>query len=63
MEYGIECLNESPKIGFYQAIILAVSHRQFLDLGSKGIRKWGDENSVLFDVKSSLPLGSADARL
>lgn len=61
-EYGID-LVESPAAGDYDAIILAVGHNQFKTLGSKGIRAFGKENSVLFDVKYVLPKNEVDARL
>lgn len=61
-EYGIT-LVESPAIGDYDAIILAVGHNQFKTLGSTGIRAFGKENSVLFDVKYALPKDEVDARL
>ena len=62
-EYGLECLERSPDRGTYQAIVMAVAHRQFVELGVKGIRSWGQADSVLFDVKSSFPFGVADGRL
>ncbi len=61
-EYGIT-LVESPVNGDYDAIILAVGHNQFKTLGSEGIRAFGKENSVLFDVKYVLPKDEVDARL
>jgi len=61
-EYGIK-LVESPTAGDYDAIILAVGHNQFKTLGSEGIRAFGKENSVLFDVKYLLPKDEVDARL
>ena len=51
----------------YDGIILAVAHRQFLELGAPGIRELGKPCSVLFDVKHLLPrhavgrLAQADA--
>lgn len=36
----------------YDAIILAVAHRQFHELGAEGIHRLGKSKSVLFDVKS-----------
>lgn len=62
-EYGLSCLTETPEAGEYQAIIIAVGHKQFISLGAKGIQSWGQLNAVLFDVKSVLPKGSADGRL
>jgi UDP-N-acetyl-D-galactosamine dehydrogenase len=62
-EYGVACLPEAPSSGQYQAIILAVSHWQFIKLGLQGIKAWGQPNAVLYDVKSVLPMGGADGRL
>jgi UDP-N-acetyl-D-galactosamine dehydrogenase len=62
-EYGLHCLSHAPELGQYAAIILAVAHRQFIELGWQGIKAWGQPNSVVYDVKSILPIGSADGRL
>lgn len=62
-EYGLKCLAQAPAAGQYSAIVLAVGHKQFNGLGEHGIKAWGQPNVVLFDVKSILPLGSADGRL
>lgn len=62
-EYCLKCLADLPKLGEYAAIILAVGHRQFLELGTAGIKSFGKPNSVLFDVKGVMPLGAADGRL
>jgi len=62
-EYGLQCLREAPAAGEYAAVVLAVGHSQFTELGEKGIRAFGQPGAVLFDVKSVLPLGTADGRL
>ena len=62
-EYGLQCLAQAPAPGQYAAIILAVGHHQFLAMGEEGIKAWGQTGAVLYDVKSILPLGSADGRL
>jgi UDP-N-acetyl-D-galactosamine dehydrogenase len=62
-EYGLECLKETPSQGLYAAIILAVGHQQFIELGEVGIKAWGQPGAVLYDVKSILPMGAADGRL
>jgi UDP-N-acetyl-D-galactosamine dehydrogenase len=61
-EYGIECV-AAPAPASYDAVVLAVPHREFLALGTPGIRALGKAGAVLFDVKSALPAGGADARL
>jgi UDP-N-acetyl-D-glucosamine/UDP-N-acetyl-D-galactosamine dehydrogenase len=62
-EYNLDCLCELPKQTKYQAIIIAVGHKQFLEMGEQGIRALGQPDAALFDVKSVLPFGAADARL
>lgn len=61
-EYGVELIKQ-PQAAHYDAIILAVAHRQFGDLGAEGIRALGKPGAVLFDVKYLLPTGAADGRL
>ena len=58
-EYGLEMI-EQPEVGRYDAIILAVSHREFIALGAGGIRAFGKPEAVLFDVKRALPRHSVD---
>lgn len=62
-EYGLKCLAQVPAAGQYSAIVLAVGHQQFLELGEAGIKVWGIPNAVVYDVKSILPKGAADGRL
>ncbi len=61
-EYGIDMI-DAPKSNNYDAIILAVGHREFLDMGSEKIRGLGRGESVLYDIKSLLPIDSSDQRL
>jgi len=62
-EYGLTCLTELPSPGQYAAVVLAVGHREFIELGPTGIQALGQPGAVLYDVKSILPLGAADGRL
>jgi len=56
-ELGLELILEANLSG-YDSIILAVSHKEFMDL------KWGNlEDKVIFDVKAFLPREIVDARL
>jgi len=61
-EYGLE-LSGSPEKGVYDAVVLAVSHREFVELGVEGLHAFGKPDSVMYDVKGMLPAGAADARL
>ena len=62
-EYRLKCLTHLPSKGLYSAIVIAVGHYQFLELGELGIKALGINDAVLFDVKGILPLGAADGRL
>jgi UDP-N-acetyl-D-galactosamine dehydrogenase len=62
-EYGLDCLPEAPEPGTYDAVILAVAHRDFIAMGATGIRRWAKPKSILYDVKSVLPVDAVDGRL
>lgn len=61
-EYGIELMT-NPSDGAYDAIVVAVPHRQFFDLGIEKIRALGNPNALIYDVKSIFPVDAVDARL
>ncbi len=61
-EYGIKPIS-APSAGTYDAIIIAVAHQQFKDLGANGIRAFGKANSIIYDVKYVLPREAVDGRL
>ncbi|MFT4255704.1 MAG: nucleotide sugar dehydrogenase [Pseudoxanthomonas sp.] len=58
-EYAIE-LVEHPQSNHYDAVILAVPHRDFIALGAAGVRSFGKPGTVLFDVKRALPREDID---
>jgi UDP-N-acetyl-D-glucosamine/UDP-N-acetyl-D-galactosamine dehydrogenase len=62
-EYALDCLADHPQPGSYDALILAVAHRDFVELGEAGLRRFGKSPSVLYDVKSVLTRSGADGRL
>ena len=43
--------------------ILAVAHRDFIETGATGIRRWAKPKSILYDVKSVLPVDAVEGRL
>ncbi len=45
------------------AIVLAVAHDEFIQLGAEGIHALGAKQHVLYDIKSVLPIDEVDARL
>ncbi|WP_114325740.1 Vi polysaccharide biosynthesis UDP-N-acetylglucosamine C-6 dehydrogenase TviB [Candidatus Colwellia aromaticivorans] len=61
-EYGLS-LTETPSQSHYDAIILAVAHNEFKELGAENIHKLGKEAHVLYDLKYLLPKESVDMRL
>lgn len=60
--YGVTMVDE-PGAGVYDTIVIAVAHEQFRSLGPEGLRAFGKENCVLFDIKYVLPVGAVDGRL
>uniref|UniRef100_UPI0025D6A00F nucleotide sugar dehydrogenase n=1 Tax=Thiocapsa sp. TaxID=2024551 RepID=UPI0025D6A00F len=62
-EYGLDCLPEAPAPATYDAVILAVAHRDFVETGATGIRQWAKPKAILYDVKSVLPVDTVDGRL
>ena len=61
-EYGLVPLAQPPA-GAYDAVIVAVGHRQFVALGADGVRAYGKPESVVYDVKYVLPREAVDGRL
>jgi UDP-N-acetyl-D-galactosamine dehydrogenase len=61
-EYGLRPITELEQ-GAYDAVILAVAHKEFAEMGSQKIRSLCKENGVLFDVKHVLPVAEVDGRL
>ncbi|HUH54723.1 MAG TPA: UDP binding domain-containing protein, partial [Rhodanobacter sp.] len=61
-EYGIRPVSE-PQQGTYDAVVVAVGHKQFVALGETGIRAFGKPDMVLYDVKYVLPREAVDGRL
>ena len=62
-EFGIRPLAKSPEKGGYDAVILAVGHREFADMGADKIRALGREGAVFFDAKGLFPKEQSDGRL
>ena len=58
-EYGIDITTELP-IEKFDAVILGVAHKQFLELDVKSLVK---EGGVIYDVKGLLPRDIVDGRL
>ena len=62
-EYGLELLKTWPKPGAYEAVIVAVAHKEFMEFGPHAIRALGKPGAVTFDVKGVFPKSDSDGRL
>lgn len=61
-EYNVPFLTKFPTYK-YDAIILAVNHNQFIEMGTHEMHALGKENHILYDVKNVLPKHEVDGRL
>ena len=61
-EYGVHAVKFEKDLfsNFYDAVILAVSHREFCDFD---ISKYKKSNAVIYDIKGVLPVNIIDGRL
>ncbi|HWA70562.1 MAG TPA: Vi polysaccharide biosynthesis UDP-N-acetylglucosamine C-6 dehydrogenase TviB [Rhizomicrobium sp.] len=61
-EYGLSLVQE-PETGAYDAILLAVGHHQFREMGAEGIHALGKPRHILYDLKYVLDAKASDLRL
>jgi len=61
-EYAITPIAE-PESAAYDAIVLAVGHQQFKDMGAAEIRTLGKQEHILYDLKYLLSAEESDLRL
>ncbi len=61
-EYGLKVLYE-PESHAYDGIVLAVAHREFIDMGEQELREFGASSHILYDLKYCLPSDQSDIRL
>ena len=62
-EAGLERLPELPATGVYDAVVVAVGHREFVETGAAGIQALGRDGAVLYDVKGIFGKDEVDGRL
>ena len=62
-EYGVSLLAEEPSDASYDAVLLAVPHKEYASRSASALRSLMKPKGVLFDLKGVLPLGDADLRL
>lgn len=61
-EYGVDPIDQ-PSRGEYDAIVLAVAHREFAELGADAIREFGRPEHVFYDLKFAFSANATDLRL
>ena len=61
-QYNMSLINY-PKDNHYEAVIVAVAHKQFIDMGGNQISKFGKSESLIFDLKHVLERKYSDLRL
>ncbi|WP_151973442.1 Vi polysaccharide biosynthesis UDP-N-acetylglucosamine C-6 dehydrogenase TviB [Acinetobacter junii] len=61
-EYGLRPIQQ-PKQKHYDAIVLAIGHQDFIEMGFEKIRLLGKSNCVLYDLKYLLQQEQSDLRL
>jgi UDP-N-acetyl-D-glucosamine/UDP-N-acetyl-D-galactosamine dehydrogenase len=61
-EYGLKPVRV-VRPGRYDAAVVAVAHRQFRELGARGVRRLCKKKHVLYDVKQVFPAAAVDGRL
>ncbi|KTG16274.1 MULTISPECIES: nucleotide sugar dehydrogenase [unclassified Guyparkeria] len=61
-EYGLE-LDPDPAPGTFDAVVIAVAHDQFVQLGGSGVRRLVHDQGMVYDIKHILPRDEVDGRL
>jgi UDP-N-acetyl-D-galactosamine dehydrogenase len=62
LDLGVNLIS-APQFGHYDAILLAVAHEIFKDLGPVVVRSYGKPGAVLYDLKSVFDQDESDLRL
>lgn len=61
-EYGIKPIRKPAK-GAYDAVVLAVAHKEFSEMGADAIRTFAKKPHVLYDIKYVFERDEVDGRL
>ena len=61
-EYGVRPI-KAPRAGVYDAIVLAVAHSAFKEMGLKAIKRFAKRRHVVYDIKYLFAGSATDARL
>lgn len=62
-EYGLDVLFSLPQPSSCDAVILAVDHSDFIEIGAEPIRKLCKQNGVFYDVKGAFNKSASEERL
>lgn len=61
-EFAIELVQE-PEKKSYDAVVVAVAHQQFVDMGVQAVRELTRHGGILYDIKYVFPADQVDGRL
>jgi len=62
-EYGVSLLGALPEPGQYDALVVAVAHEEFKQLGIDGLRRLANGRAVIYDIKGIFGKDDVDGRL
>jgi len=62
-EADVDSLSGPPNPGAYDAVVVAVAHREFVEAGAAGVGAFGKDGAVIYDVKGIFAKDQADGRL
>ncbi len=60
--HGVQAVT-TPQTASYDAIIVAVGHREFVELGADAIRAYGKGGALVYDIKGIFGKSGSDLRL
>ena len=61
-DHGVEII-EHPKENFYDSVIVAVAHQEFINIGIDKIHKFCKKNHIVYDLKYLFSASETDLRL
>jgi UDP-N-acetyl-D-galactosamine dehydrogenase len=62
-EYGVSLLGALPAPGQYDALVVAVAHDEFKQLGIAGLRSLASGRAIIYDIKGMFGKDDVDGRL
>ncbi|MBD3664576.1 nucleotide sugar dehydrogenase [Sulfitobacter aestuariivivens] len=61
-EHGVTATAQ-PNAGVYDAIVVAVGHREYVDMGAQAVRAFGKPGAIVYDIKGIFDRAESDLRL